>query len=184
MRAKRILVIASAVLVLALLIAWWYAGGIEPSRAYVTPSGHPAPWAAQLLYRGCRIPGTDLVLFKRYYAIVEKDPGTGLTISVLYQGVGYNPFTAFYADGRIAAEGSCKVTWNDDQMLHNIHDLKEGRFYNPQGQQVSCVDNGTGVQTLFHANGTKYWELRLEGFQRRKLTIWNPDGSMRKEETY
>ncbi len=76
------------------------------------------------------------------------------------------------------------VEKNDDQILHDIHNLKEAQFFSPVGDRVSSVENGTGIQTLFFADGTKYWELHLVDMQRKKLTIGNPDGTVKLKNEY
>ena len=185
MTRKWLLLSVVPVVVCVLLLAWWWRGGNEASRAYVNVrTGGPSRFGARLFYRGFKIPGTGLVVLKRYYAIAEKDPHTGISTGVEYKGEGYNSFFVFYEDGTIAAEGMCRVERNDHQILHNIHDVKEGRFYNPRGDLVSSIRNGTGIQTFFYPDGTKSWELHLEDFRRKKLTMWNPDGSVSLEKTY
>ena len=181
---KRILIVLLPVALIGGLCAWWWAGGSEPSRACVDLSGKPIPSAPRLLYHGIKLPKVNSVFLKRYYAIGEKDPNTGLSIGVEYDAPGYNPFSIFYLDGTIAGVGSCLVERNGDQILHNIHDVKDGRFFSPKGELVSTVENGTGVQTLFFADGQKYWELHLKDFHRKKLTMWDRDGSVRLNEEY
>ena len=178
MTKKRLLVIVAVVIVGALLFGWWWRGGVEPSMVYTPLPGKPHPFAASLFYRGLNIPGTDVVFLKRYYAIAGNVPDTELTTDVEFHGVGYNRFLIFYKDGTLAGQGLCQVDWKGDQIYHNIHDVKEGRFYDPQGNLVSSVESGTGVQTLFYADGTKYWELHLEDFRRKRVTLWNRDGSV------
>lgn len=185
MTKKRFAILVVFVAISLVLFALWYRGGSEPSKAYVDiTTGKPSRFGARLFYRGLKIPGTPLIVFKRYYAIAEKDPHTGLTTGVDYRGEGYNHFFVFYDDGNIAAHGLCMVEKNNDQILHDVHNLKEAQFFHPEGELVSSVEGGTGVQTLFFGDGTKYWELQLEDFGRRKLTIWNRDGSVKLEKTY
>jgi len=180
-----ILVCTLVVVVFAVLFGLWYRGGREPSSAYIDiDTGKPALFVAQLFYRGIKVPGVPLVLFKRYYAIVERDASTGVTTSVAYEKEGYNQFFMFYKSGTIAAHGLCMVEKNFDEIIHDVTKLKEGKFFNPSGELVSTVQNGTGVQTLFSSSGQRYWELHLENSKRRKLTIWDKDGTVTLEKDY
>ena len=185
MKKRYILDFILAAVVFAVPFGLWYRGGREPSSACVDiDTGKPAPFAVQLFYRGLKVPGVPLVLFKRYYAIVEIDPSSGLTTSVAYKKEGYNHFFVFYKSGAIAAYGLCMVEKNMDEILHDVTNVKEGQFFSPSGELVSTVENGTGVQTFFLPGGQKYWELRLENSERRKLTIWNEDGAVKLEKDY
>lgn len=188
MRKTSIIILAIITLIFATTIGlWyiWYKGGIEPSSAYVdVATGKQSDYGAQLLFHGIKLPWISQVLFKRYYAIFEKDHYTGLTTVINYEGEGYNCFYAFYRNGTMASHGLCMVSKNDDQILHDVHDIKEAEFYDPKGATVSTIKNGSGVQTLFFSNGQKYWELRLENKARKKLTIWNQNGTVRLEKEY
>ena len=186
MNKRYILVLILVVVVFAVLFGLWYRGGSERSSAYIDiDTGKQSPFGALLFYRGIKVPGVPLMLFKRYYAIVEKDPSSGVTTSVAYEKEGYNQFFMFYKSGTLAAHGLCIVEKNiDDEILHDATNLKEGKFFNPSGDLVSTVQNGTGVQTLFSSSGQRYWELHLENSNRRKLTIWNKDGTVKLEKDY
>ena len=175
---KRLLLWLLGLAFLASLLAfWWQSGGSEPSKAYLSNPAH-------LLYRGFRIPGTTLVLFKRYYAIVESDPTHGLETHVSYTADGYNPFFITYPDNSVAAAGTCRVSKFKYQIIHDINDVKQGVYFNPRREMVSTVDDGTGVQTFFFQDGTTYWELHVDHYARTALTIWNPDGSVRLQQDY
>ncbi len=182
---SKLYILLLILVVVVALLALWYRGGREPSSAYIDiDTGKPLPFVAQLFYRGIKVPGVPLVLFKRYYAIVDVDPSSGLTTSVAYQKEGYNQFFMYYRSGAVAAHGLCMVEKNMDEILHDVTNVKEGKFFDPSGELVSTVENGTGVQTFFLSSGEKYWELHLENSERRKLTIWNEDGTVKLEKDY
>ena len=178
---KVVIIVVSVFGILCIfLMGLWWKGGIEPSNAYMDiNTKKPTPFGAQLLYRGIKIPSTDEVLFKKYYAIAEKDEYRGLNTVVMYKRDGYNQFFIYFDKGGLAGHGQCMVeTSFDKQILHDASDIKEATFYNVSGKVVSTVKEGSGTQILFSSEGQKYWELKLENYNRSKLTIWNKDGSV------
>jgi len=180
-RALAILILAC----LAVASGMWWKGGVESSSAYMEiNTGRPSEFGAQLLYRGIKLPGVPIVFFKRYRSIVEMDRHAGVTIAVDYKGVGFNTFFAFYRDGTMAGTGQCMVEENGDQILHDIHNLKDGEFYDTNANLVSTVKNGTGIQTLFYSEGPKNWELHLKQGRRLRLTIWDKNGSISLDKKY
>ena len=62
--------------------------------------------------------------------------------------------------------------------MEDIHDIQEAEFYDPEGNLVSEIHDGTGIQKLYYPNGTLYWELELKNYKRVRLKWWNPDGSL------
>ncbi len=195
--AKRYIVLTIIVGVLVLLsgslFALWYKGGNELSEAYV--SYNPAtnttvqyPYAPVLFYRGIKIPAPEepVVLFKRYYAISERDPYTGLFTLVMYEEDGHNPFFAYYENGQIAGKGHVKVKTQmpDNQIIHNMDDIKDAAYYDPDGNLVSTIQDGTGTQIFYYPDGTKQWELELDNYLRKSAKMWDKDGTLKFDKVY
>ncbi len=179
-RCKIIILCSIPLLLFGVLFLIWYKGGSEISSAYVDiDTGKPSPSGPRLLYRGIKIPGDSLVLFKKYYGIVYKDRNTGTLFSIVFEKEGYNPFFLFYEGGGIAGRGLCKVNNNGYEIMEDIHDIQEAEFYDPEGKLVSEIHDGTGIQKLYYSNGTLYWELELENFKRVRFKWWNQDGSLK-----
>ena len=147
----------------------------------------PTPHAGRLYFRGLEVPTPEgnQTLFEQYYAVVEKDVYTGLTFSIAYKNDGYNPFTIVYKNGRPAGRGSCMVkTHVMGQILYDISDVKEAEYYAPDGTLAATVHDGTGTQIFYYSDGSKYWELELENYQRKSLKTRLKDGTLKIDETY
>lgn len=181
-------ILAVPILAFGGLYTLWYRGGNEASTYFSDiNTGKPSSAGPRLFYRGIDIPFTmgKIVLFKRYYSIVWKEPYTDLTSSVLYSGDGYNFFFIFYESGKLAGTGSCLVeTQENGQILHDIYDVELGTYYLPDGTTVSNVEKGTGVIKLFYSDGSKYAELELDNYQRKYLKIWSRDGKLKQDKVY
>ena len=182
-------VVAVMLLLLSVPFVLWQKGSSELSSAYIDVNTmKPSPAAPRLFYRGIdvTIEGHTFVLFKRYYAIAFKDWHTGLTEYVSYEREGYNQFFISYESGQIAGHGLCMVGKPnlDGQILHDMTDVKEASYFAPDGQEVSTVKDGTGIITLHFADGSKFWEVELENYQRKKIKRWLEDGTVQLDEVY
>lgn len=66
-RRKIIILCSIPFLLFGVLFFIWYKGGSEISSAYMDiNTGKPSPSGPRLFYRGIKIPGDSLVLFKKY----------------------------------------------------------------------------------------------------------------------
>ena len=167
------------------LFAVWYKGGHESSNVIINiNTGKPAENVVTLFYRGIKIPKTPFILFKRYYSIVERDWPLGRITAIQYQGIGYNPFLTVYEGGTIAGTGYCMVEKTHDQIFPVLDDVREGEFYNTQGQLVSSVKDGTGIIPVFCSEGQKIWETELKDFKRVRLRRWDKKGILKFDKKY
>jgi len=176
-------------LVIGGLFALWYKGGSEISTHVVDiKTGKPSPYGPRLLYRGIEIPvqGEKIILFKRYYAIVWQDFETGLITHVSYEQDGYNQFFIFYENGKIAAHGDCfvKSVEPDDQIMYDTGDVEQAQYYDPNGNEISSVKDGTGTILLYFSDGSKYFELELDNYLPKRKKIWSKDGSLKVDKIY
>jgi hypothetical protein len=75
-------------------------------------------------------------------------------------------------------------TQYNGQLLHLVEDVKDAMYYDPEGNVVSTVKDGTGVQVFFYPDGTKQWELELESYRKRTLRKWRKDGELVIDDVY
>ncbi|NLW83577.1 MAG: hypothetical protein GXY41_04095 [Phycisphaerae bacterium] len=184
-----VILITVAILIFGSLFALWYKGGSELSSFFIDINTmEPSPAGPILLYRGLKVPFTEgvFVLFRRYYAIVYYDHYGGLVHTIAYKQDGYNQYYSFYMhNGQIASHGYCMVeTQYNGQLLHLVEDVKDAMYYDPEGNVVSTVKDGTGVQVFFYPDGTKQWELELESYRKRTLRKWRKDGELVIDDVY
>ncbi len=167
------------------LFAVWYKGGQESSNVIINiNTGKPAENVLILYYRGIKIPFTPFVLFKQYYGMSFNDLVRGRFTVIEYQKLGYNPFHTVYENGTIAGKGYCMVEKIEDQIFPNLDDVREGEFYNPQGELISSVKDGTGVIPVFCSEGQKIWETELKNYKRVRLRRWDKNGTLKFDKKY
>lgn len=116
-------------------------------------------------YYGFGLADRPGIFFGRNYYRVRMAPTRaedGLT-DVGFSGVGWNRFRETYPNGTLREEGIRRVTLNGtfNEGLEpdpDLHDVKEGKYYDPSGKLGSEVKDGTGVQTYWNTSGVKVWE--------------------------
>lgn len=168
------------------LVFYWY-----PKSVLLDDGG-------RLFFHGFGVEDTRDTVLGRYYtrasfSITSPEDGVceaDLTRVVEKDGREFYGFVAHYPNGRIRARGLGEVIISTGQVdgqgivmrpSVSLLDVAEGTFYHPQDNGQSIVRDGTGVETFWTHDGTKVWELELEGFQRRKLRVWHRNGQLRAE---
>ncbi len=128
-------------------------------------------------YHGLGLVDTPGFLGKNYFRIEVR--WDGLYVVAELDQYGYNSFRMYYPNGRLAAEGECLVEWNGlHQPMVIIEDIRQGKFYRPDGTLDGEVIDGTGVQRTWTPEGTLTWELHLKNGQRTSASMWYPNGQV------
>ena len=162
-------------LVVSLLWAWPKSRGLSVSPTFI---GH---------YRGLGLWEGPGLFGRSYYRITfsSTDPEDGLC-EVYFSGYGFNRFRGEYPNGVLREEGECLVEPNGDSEdpMPDIHQVKWGNYYRPDGSLGSEIRDGTGVQIYWSREGVKLWELELRNFQRVRVSWWYPNGKLLMKQTY
>jgi len=126
-------------------------------------------------------------MFGRNYCRVRLAPRTaedGFT-DVAFLGEGWNSFRGTYPDGTLREEGVCWVMLNAGiEPFTGLDEVKDGKYYDPNGKLGSEVKDGTGVQTYWNCDGTKVWELEFIDYKRARHAMWYDNGQLRAEQRY
>ena len=174
MRAGWILLLALVLVVLG-VSAWWVWPKSQPLTVHPSYVG---------LYRGLGLTDDDGFFGKSYYHVTISDE-YGRT-EVCYSKPGYNRFRGFYKDGTLRAEGECLVELTGHPKLPcpDVHSVRFGEYYTPDGTLASEIEDGAGVQTYWTPDGVKTWELELRDFKRVRHAMWYPSGQLLTKKTY
>lgn len=133
-------------------------------------------------YRGLGITDGSGYFGKNWYRIVVHEGNGYWEVDV--NGLGYAPYRGYYETGVLREEGTCMVSENGWDIAADRHDLQHGSFYDPQGELVSRVKNGTGKQVLFYPDGTRSWELDLIDGRYSHVKMWHSNGQLVHESEY
>jgi hypothetical protein len=163
-------------LVVAILWAWPKSRGLSIGLDYI---GH---------YRGLGLWEGPGPFGRSYYRLTfhSTDAEDGLC-EVYFSGYGFNRFREKYPNGVFRQEGECLVEPNgfpEADPLPDIHHVKWGKHYRPDGSLGSEIRDGTGVQIFWSPEGVKLWELELRNFQRVRLCWWYRSGKLMLKQFY
>lgn len=120
-----------------------------------------------------------------FRVVVHEDIDGYWEVSV--DGLGYNEYRGYYGNGQLREEGLCMVIENGPggyDIAPMRHDLLNAKFYDPNGQLISEVQNKTGKQILCHANGQRFWELDLLDGKYEHAKMWDINGQLTHESEY
>jgi len=138
-------------------------------------------------YRGFGLHKGPGVFGRSFYRVTlpRTSPEDGYT-NVEFSGRGWNEFRGTYPDGTLAEEGLCWVDLNGqyDEPQADLHNVRNGKYYDPAGALRCEIKDGTGRQTYWTRTGTKVWELDLKRYQRVRDSIWYDNGQLCIEENY
>lgn len=98
----------------------------------------------------------------------------------------YYPYRGHYPDGTLREEGECRVKFLGlpIQPSPDNHDIRNGRFYKPDGSLGSVVRDGSGVQIYWYPDGRIRWRLELKNYNRVLSQMWDREGKLRHDQTY
>ncbi len=121
--------------------------------------------------------GNDGWLGRHYYRL-HCDEGLGLEYEVDFHDYGWNRCRGWYPDGSTAFESEINVTKNGRKNDPNpdLHHVRWGKYFRPDGTLSSEIVDGTGIQTLWHPNGEMRWRLKLQNFKRVTAEQWDASG--------
>lgn len=142
-------------------------------------------------YTGLGLTDDASPLGRRFYRVRIDDSPCGY-MEVDVRGVGYHrnrgyyPYLGYYPDGTLREHGEClvNVAGFSDQPYPDNHDIRNGRFYKPDGSLGSVVSNGTGVQVYWYPDGQIRWRLELKDFKRVRHQMWSRKGKLEHEQIY
>jgi antitoxin component YwqK of YwqJK toxin-antitoxin module len=108
-----------------------------------------------------------------------RDEGTdGCWWEIDLDGYGYSTTNGYYANGAVMDRSVTLVEENVDGPYWDRHQVRDGTYFDPDGNVVSEVRAGTGRQTWFYANGGKHWEVELRDGQRVEHAMHWPNGHL------
>lgn len=169
-------------LILVLLIpvgmfCWWFWPKTQPFEFGGGRTGY---------YRGLGLVESDAFFVGKSYYLVNCPTDNGAYCEVRFRGTGYNDFRGYYQDGRLREEGECfvELLGFHDRPYPDFNNVRSGRYYKPDGTIGSRIEDGTGIQTYWTADGTKTWELELRRHKRVRLSWWYPNGQIMTRYTY
>jgi hypothetical protein len=165
-------------LIVALLGCGFVTAWAWPKTALDAPSGATAE------YRGFQS-ALGVWLLEPHYYRLHRDASDDFELgwydtTVELNGPDYNPFSARYPDGSLAARGSCRVTQgrSDSIPMFDPKDIKDAEFYKPDCTLVAKVSNGTGLQMHYRPNGQKDWEIEVREFRWVHNRSWYANGQL------
>jgi hypothetical protein len=126
------------------------------------------------------------ILGRHYYRVklAPRSEKEGFT-DVDFTGEGWNRFYGTYPDGTLREEGVCWVMLNSGvEPFPDLHNVKEGKYYDPSGTLGSEIRDGNGVQTYWTCDAVKVWELELKNYKRARVSTWHDNGQLRTERQY
>jgi hypothetical protein len=112
----------------------------------------------------------------------EEDDGCWWEVDL--DGYGYSTTSGFYANGAVMERSVSLVEEGAHCPLWDRHQVRDGTYFDLDGNVVSEIKSGTGRQTLFDANGVKSWELELRNGKRVELDWYWPTGHVLLSEAY
>lgn len=103
-----------------------------------------------------------------------------------YSHGAYYPYRGYYPDGTPREVGECRVEFLGlpTQPYPDHHDIRNGRFYKPDGSLGSVVSDGSGVQIYWYPDGQIRWRLELKDYKRVRCQMWDRNGKLRTDEIY
>lgn len=134
-------------------------------------------------YRGLGMTDESGYFGKNWFRIVVDD-GDGGYWEVHVNGVGYSPYRGFYSTGELREVGLCMVEKIGTSIVPDRHDILDGLYYNPEGQLISEIHDGTGKQILLSAEGKPSWELDLINGKYSNAKLWYDNGQLAYEKHY
>ena len=99
-------------------------------------------------------------------------------------GCFFGPDGLFLIDDQFAPLHQKLLDKIEDQLFPNLDDVREGEFYNTQGQLVSSVKDCNWRIPVFCSEGQKIWEGELKDFKRVRLRHWDKSGTLKLDKTY
>jgi antitoxin component YwqK of YwqJK toxin-antitoxin module len=173
-RLPRRIVSVAVLLGCAFLVAWAW-----PKLAGDDRSG------ATALYRGFQCASYFPWLGPRFYQLHRDASNFGeldfYDMTVEFEGIGDNKFTARYPNGSLAAKGTCRVTQEVGDLIPTFSPLEEivdAEFYQPDGALAAKVTRGAGTQVHYWPNGRKQWEIELRESKWVHLREWYDNGQL------
>lgn len=152
---------------------------------YITPKAQVLQFSSSYTgyYRGYGFHEESGFLGKNWFRI-KVDEGDYGYWEVDVNGVGYSSYRGFYPSGILREEGQCMVENNGSDIVAYREDVLNGIYYDPAGNMVSEVIQGTGTQLLFDAKGNLYWELQLVDRKYSLVRMWHENGNLIHESRY
>jgi hypothetical protein len=141
------------------------------------------PFSINPRYAGCYW-GNDWVGRHFYRVIVNDEPLGWWEANVSRPG--YNRYRGYYPDGTLREEGEIMVTYllANPEPFADVHQVKWGKYYRPDGTLGSEVRDGTGEQTWWYLNGKPRWRLAVREGKRVLLEHWDETGDREYREWY
>jgi hypothetical protein len=137
-------------------------------------------------YYGFGLDDNPGIFGRNYYRVrlAPRRDEDGFT-DVAFAGEGWNSFRGTYPNGTLREEGVCWVMLNfGTEPFPDLHTVKDGKYYDPNGKFGSEVKDGNGIQTYWSCNGTKVWELELKHYKRVHHAMWYDNGQLMTERKY
>jgi len=171
-------------LILRLLIVV-FACAISVFAYYAIPKSQTLSLDSQHVgyYRGFGMHGGKGFFGKNWCKIVVRDAPGGWW-EVVIDDFGYNQYRGYYDDGRLREEGTILVFENFNDIAADRHDVQNGVYYDPNGNVVSTVNDGTGRQVICCSNGTIFWDLELKDGNYVQLKKRDCNGQLIHTSTY
>jgi hypothetical protein len=161
-------VLAVIVVPAAILLALYYTPRHELA-SYYTPQSEE-PQLAVRTYHGLGWHEEPGYMGKNWITY-RRDEDDGCYWEIDLREYGYSHARGYYPSGVLMEESECKTVPDPDR-----HDVRNGRYFDPNGKLVSEIINGTGRQTLFYAEGTVRCVLDLKVGSRVELTWHSSSG--------
>jgi len=130
-------------------------------------------------YRGFGLGDQPGLLGKNYIGV--RFEGEGEVVDTRFLSHDTARFTARFADGRLFAEGECRIKWMglNEPDPDSWNAVLNAKYFDPQGKLASEIVDGTGVQTYWTSDGVKVWERTVKDGKTTGLRRWSPTGEER-----
>ena len=95
--------------------------------------------------------------------------------------LGYNSYRGYYATGVLREEGRWMVAANGSKPGPAPFDIQQGKYFNPSGELISEIKNGTGTLIQCYANGQPYCSIDFEQGEMTHVKRWHDNGQLHVE---
>jgi hypothetical protein len=119
---------------------------------------------------------------KNFYKIEWSPTSTTHGSSTIYLDAsidGYYHIQGKYSNGELREDAMCYVSFPFEAVpFPDVGNVRDGKYWSPDGKTTSSIENRTGVQTYWCVRGRKLWELVLEDGRRVKARLWDEEGKL------
>lgn len=117
-------------------------------------------------------------LYEIHYHRIVVDDGEIGKWTIINPKSGWNEYKGFYPNGTIRDKGVIWIEYHDTppEPLPDLHKVSWGEYYRPDGTLGTEIKDQTGIQTYWHPNGNKIWEMEIKGGKTLKKKAWNESG--------